>query len=110
MATRKIGGAIVLEGASKYNADLKQIKSNLTVLRSEMKLANAANKESMNTTEALSKKGEILGKQYEQISKKVEIYGKMYEEAAKKQRDASQNIDKYSKELEEEKNQSLELE
>ena len=100
MAGRKIGGAIVLEGASKYNSDLKQIKSNLTVLRSEMKLANASHKESMNTTEALAKKGELLGKMYTEVSKKVETYGKMYEDAAKKQRDASQDIDKYSKELE----------
>lgn len=103
MATRKIGGAIVLEGANKYNSDLKAIKSNLTTLRSEMKLANATNKESMNTTEALSKKGELLGKMYTEVGKKVETYGKMYEDAAKKQQKAAQDIDKYSKELEEAK-------
>lgn len=103
MATAKIGGSIALEGASKYNADLKEIKSNLTVLRSEMKLANAANKETANTTEALAKKNEILNKQIEQTSKKIETYGKMFNDAEKSQKKAAENIDKYGKELEEAK-------
>ena len=103
MATAKIGGSIALEGASKYNADLKEIKSNLAVLRSEMKLANAANTETANSTEALAKKNEILNKQIEQTSKKVETYGKMFDDAEKSQKKAAENVDKYGKELEEAK-------
>ena len=99
MATKNIGGSIILEGASKYNSDLKQIKSNLTELRSEMKLANAENQSAMNTTEALSQKSEILGKQIEQAGKKVEIYGKMYDQAAQNQKRAGDAIQTYSRQL-----------
>lgn len=110
MATKNIGGSITLEGASKYNSDLKQIKSNLTELRSEMKLANAVNKENANSVEALTKKDEILTKQYDQMSKRVETYSKMFEDAKKKQDDAAKNIDKYTKELEEAKKAMTDME
>jgi TP901 family phage tail tape measure protein len=99
MATKNIGGSITLEGASKYNSDLKQIKSNLTELRSEMKLANAENQTAMNTTEALTQKNEILGKQIEQAGKKVEIYGKMYDQAAQAQKKAGESVQTYSQQL-----------
>ena len=99
MATKNIGGSITLEGASKYNSDLKQIKSNLTELRSEMKLANAENQTAMNTTEALTQKNEILGKQIEQAGKKVEIYGKMYEQASQAQKKAGESVQTYSEQL-----------
>ena len=99
MATKNIGGSITLEGASKYNSDLKQIKSNLTELRSEMKLANAENQTAMNTTEALTQKNEILGKQIEQAGKKVEIYGKMYEQASQAQKKAGESVQTYSQQL-----------
>lgn len=101
MATKNIGGSITLEGASKYNSDLKQIKSNLTELRSEMKLANAANQESANTYTALSQKNEILGKQIEQTSKKLEIYNKLYDQQAKAQQKAEEKITTYSSKLQE---------
>lgn len=103
MATKNIGGSITLEGASKYNSDLKQIKSNLTELRSEMKLCNAENQTAMNTTEALSQKNEILGKQYEQAAKKVEIYGKMYDQAAQAQKKAGESVQTYGSQLNEAK-------
>lgn len=99
MATKNIGGSITLEGASKYNADLKSIKSNLSELRSEMKLCNAQNQESANTYTALAQKEEILNKQIEQTSKKLEIYNKMYDDSAKKQKKAEESITTYSSKL-----------
>lgn len=104
MSTKNIGGSIVLEGASKYNSDLKQISSNLSELRSEMKLANAENQSAMNTTDALSQKSEILGKQIEQVGKRVETYGKMYDQAAQAQRKSAEQIQMYSSQLTEAKN------
>ena len=80
MANKKIGGSIVLEGASKYNSDLKNIKTNLTQLRSEMKLCNSQYSNNANSTEALSKKHEILAKQVEQVGKRVQTYAEMIEE------------------------------
>lgn len=99
MATKNIGGSITLEGASKYNSDLKAIKSNLTELRSEMKLANAENQESANTYTALAQKSEILGKQIEQTGKKLEIYNKLYDQAAESQKKAETQITTYSSKL-----------
>ena len=101
MATKNIGGSITLEGANKYNQDLKQIKSNLVELRSEMKAANAANQENANSYQALAQKEEILNKQIEQTSKKLEIYNKLYDESAKKQQKAEESITTYSSKLQE---------
>ena len=99
MASKTIGGRIVLEGASQYNRDLKQIGSNLKELRSEMKLANAENAGAMNTVQALTKQQSILSKQYEETAKKVDTYEKMIASANKAQEEAASDIQKYEKEL-----------
>jgi len=99
MATKNIGGSITLEGASKYNSDLKAIKSNLQELRSEMKLANAENQQTANTYTALAQKEDILNKQIEQTTKKLEIYNKMYDDSARSQKKAEESINTYSKQL-----------
>jgi len=101
MAKGVIGGKIVLEGASKYNSDLKSIKTNMAELRSEMKLANSQYATTANSAEALAKKQEIYGKQIEQVSKKVDTYADMVEAARKMQEKAATQIDEYTKELEE---------
>lgn len=100
MASKTIGGRIVLEGASQYNRDLRQIGSNLKELRSEMKLANAENAGAMNTVQALAKQQSILSKQYDETAKKVDIYEKMMSSAKKAQDEAASDIAKYEKELE----------
>ncbi len=110
MANKKIGGSIVLEGASKYNSDLKNIKTNLAQLRSEMKLCNSQYSNTANSTEALSKKHEILSKEMEQVSNRVETYAEMIEETKKAQADAATSIDKYTKEISEAKEKLKDLE
>ena len=101
MAKGTIGGKIVLEGASKYNSDLKSIKTNLTELRSEMKLVDSQYSNTANSAEALTKKHEIYAKEVEQVSKRVDTYADMVEAARKMQEKATDQIDKYAKELEE---------
>lgn len=96
----KIGGKIVLEGASKYNSDLKEIKQNLTLLRSEMKVCNTQYASSANSVEALSKKQEIYSKEIEQVGKKIKTYADAIEEQKNKQSQAAQNIETYSGKLE----------
>ena len=103
MANKKIGGSIVLEGASKYNNDLKNIKTNLAQLRSEMKLCNSQYSNNANSTEALSKKHEILSREMEQLGKRAKTYAEMIEESKKAQQEAADSIDKYTKEIEEAK-------
>ena len=110
MAAKKIGGSIVLEGASKYNSDLKNIKSNLSMLRSEMKLANTQYAQTANSTEALAKNHEIYEKEIEQVSKKVKTYAQMLKEQQDAQRKAADDVDKYSKELDEAEKELDELE
>ncbi len=96
----KIGGKIVLDGASKYNSDLKEIKQNLTLLRSEMKVCNTQYQSSANTVEALSRKQEIYSKEIEQVGRKIKTYADAIEEQKNKQSQASQNIETYSGKLE----------
>ena len=96
----KIGGKIVLDGASKYNSDLKQIQQNLTLLRSEMKVCNTQYATSANSVEALSKKQEIYSKEIEQVGKKIKTYADAIEEQKNKQNQAAQNIELYSGKLE----------
>lgn len=110
MANKKIGGSIVLEGASKYNSDLKNIKTNLAQLRSEMKLCNSQYSNNANSTEALSKKHEILSKEMEQLGKRAKTYAEMIEESKKAQLEAAESIDKYEKEISEAKAKLAELE
>lgn len=95
----KIGGKIVLEGASKYNSDLKQIQQNLTLLRSEMKVCNTQYSTNANSVEALSKKQEIYSKEIEQVGKKIKTYADAIEEQKNKQNQAAQNIETYSSKL-----------
>lgn len=110
MSSGKIGGKIVLEGASKYNSDLKSIKSNLTELRSEMRLATTQYSTSANSVEALTKKQEIYGKEIEQVTKKVDTYADMIKAAGKAQDSAAKQIDKYTEELADAKKKQDEME
>ena len=110
MANKKIGGSIVLEGASKYNSDLKNIKTNLAQLRSEMKLCNSQYSNNANSAEALSKKHEILTKEVEQASKRVKTYADMVEDAKKAQQEAGTAVDKYTVEVAEARDKLEQLE
>ena len=100
MAAKNIGGSITLEGANKYNQDLKTIKQNLSVLRSEMKVCNSQYASTANSVAALSKKHEIYSKEIEQVAKKVKTYGEAIEDAKKKQEEAGNKIATYSERLE----------
>lgn len=100
MATKNIGGSISLEGANKYNSDLKQIKQNLSLLRSEMKVCNSQYASSANSVAALSKKHEIYEKEIEQVARKVKTYADAIEDSKKKQEEAGNKIATYSERLE----------
>lgn len=95
-----IGAKIVLEGEAEYRKALKNINTEQKELRSEMKLASAVFGEQQNSIEALTKKGEILSKQYDAQSKKVEIYSKAVEESSAKQDEAASKVDSLKNALE----------
>lgn len=100
MGKNKIGANIVLEGEAEYRKALKNINSEQRELRSEMKLCSSAFNGQQNSTAALTKKGEILSRQYEAQAKKVEIYSKAVEEAGKNQEKAGEKVDSLKAELE----------
>lgn len=101
-----ISTKLVVENASKYNSDLKIIKSNLTELRSELKTCSEQFKGSENSVDALTKKEQILNKSYEEAKKQVALYSAAikestpqlekyktaHDEAAKKYQEASEKL------------------
>lgn len=100
MAGNTIGAKIVLEGEANYRKALKNINTEQKELRSEMKLANSQFKDQQNSIDALSKKNEILHKQYEKQKEKVEIYSKAVLDAAKRQEEAGSKVAGLRDELE----------
>lgn len=92
MAGNTIGAKIVLEGEADYRKALKNINTEQKELRSEMKLAASTFADQQNSIEALTKKNEILGKQYEKQQEKVEIYSKAVADAAKRQEEAGSKV------------------
>ncbi len=87
-----IGGRIVLEGEKAYREALKNIKTEQSELRSEMKLCQSEFKENQNSIEALTKKHDILARQLETQASKVEVYQKALETSVQKQEQAAQKI------------------
>ncbi len=100
MGKNKIGANIVLEGEAEYRKALKNINSEQRELRSEMKLCSSAFNGQQNSTAALTKKGEILSRQYEAQARKVEIYSQAVEEAGKNEQKAGEKVDSLKAELE----------
>lgn len=100
MAKNKIGANIVLEGEAEYRKALKNINAEQRELRSEMKLCSSTYDGQQNSIAALTKKGEILSRQYEAQAKKVEIYSKAVAEAAKNQEEAGNKVEGLKADLE----------
>lgn len=69
----KIGGKIVLDGEKEYRDALKNIKTEHSQLRSEMKLCNSTFAESQNSIEALTQKHDILQRRLESQKEKVQV-------------------------------------
>lgn len=93
MGKNTIGAKIVLEGEKEYRKAIKDINTEQKELRSEMKLASSAFDGQQNSIGALTKKGEILSKQYDTQVGKVEIYSRAVTDSAKKQEEAGKKVD-----------------
>lgn len=72
MAVRKVGARVELDGEREYKAALSELNSGNRVLASEMKKLKAEFKGNEESTEALTKKGELLERQLLQQKDKVE--------------------------------------
>lgn len=100
MANNKFGAHIVLEGEAEYRKALKNINSEQRELRSEMKLCSSTYDGQQNSIAALSKKSEILTRQYEVQARKVEIYSAAVRESAVNQEKAGNKVEELRTELE----------
>lgn len=80
---RTISTRIELSGEAEYKAAVKNINSELRVLKSEMALAESEFQGQANTVEALTKKHDILQRQYSVQASKVAELEKMQQEANK---------------------------
>ncbi len=85
----KFGAKIVLEGADEYKNALKNIKSEQSMLRSEMKLCSSEFKGNQNSLEALTRKHEILTKQIAVQSQKADTYRSMVEKSSRAEEEAA---------------------
>ena len=98
--TRDIRTRLVLDGEAEYNASLKKVRSEQELLKSELAKLNQEYAGNANSMEALSKKGEILQKQYSAQEEKLNTYKKALEDAKNIERQFAEEVDKSQKELE----------
>lgn len=110
MGRNTIGAKIVLDGEKEYRSALKGIKSEQADLRSEMRLCNSTYKENQNTVEALTKKSELLSRQYEIQGKKVEACEKVLEKSRRAEEEAAQKVEELKTAYEEAARQLEEME
>lgn len=112
-----IGVSIKLDGADKYNADLKNASRNMRVLKSEMDLAKSSFAKNEKSVESLSAVNEVLGKTITEQKKRVstladalketeDVYGKNSDEVKRMQIEYNKsvtNLNKLTREFEENK-------
>lgn len=89
----KIGGKIVLDGEKEYRDALKNIKTEHSQLRSEMKLCNSTFAESQNSIEALTQKHDILQRRLESQKEKVQVCEKAIANYSEKHTLAAEKIE-----------------
>ena len=88
----KIGGKIVLDGEKEYREALKNIKTEHSQLRSEMKLCNSTFAESQNSIEALTQKHDILQRRLESQKEKVQVCEKAIADYSEKHTLAAETL------------------
>lgn len=99
MATRTIATKLALEGEGEYKRSLKNINSELGALKSELKLVESEFSGQANSYEALSKKGEVLGKMYAENEKKLESAKDMLKKWQEAQAACNKDVEDAEKEV-----------
>lgn len=95
MGFAKIGAMLALDGASEFKAQLSSSNAALREIKSEMKAVAAQFDGSANSMEALTKKGDLLQRQYEAQTEKISLYKKAIEDS----KEAEEKSEKKIKEL-----------
>ena len=93
MPTREIKTRLKIEGDSAYQSAIKKINSELTTLRSEMKVVDAQFAGNEKSMEALEAKSEALTRQYDKQKEKLETLRAALKNAQDAQESATRKVE-----------------
>ena len=101
MPTREIKTRLKIEGDTQYQSAIKKINSELSTLRSEMKVVDAQFAGNAKSMEALEARSEALNKQYDKQREKLETLRNALKNAQNAQESANSKVeecrDKYNR-------------
>lgn len=99
MATRTITTRLAIEGETEFKRSMSSANSELKTLRSEMSLADSEFKGQANTMNALTKKHDILQREYDQQAEKVRALEQAVEDANDAWDEGDPKLDNYRQQL-----------
>ena len=99
MATRTITTRLAIEGETEFKRSMSSANSELKTLRSEMSLADSEFKGQANTMDALTKKHNILQREYDQQAEKVRALEQAVEDANDAWNEGDPKLDNYRQQL-----------
>ena len=99
MAVRTLGAKFVLDGEKEYKQAISELNTGNATLRTEMQKLQAEYKGSSESTEFLTKKGELLNRQLLQQQDKVQTLREAVANAAKQYGEADQRTQKWQQQL-----------
>lgn len=92
MPVREVKTRLKLEGDSEYQKALKQVNSELSTLRSEMKVVDEQFAGNEKSVEALTAKSEVLTRQYDKQKEKLTVLRDALKNAQNQQESATQKV------------------
>lgn len=99
MANREIKTKVAIDGEKEYKESLKNINSALGTLKSELKLVESQYAGQANSYAALSAKGDVLSRMYDQQKEKVRAAAEQLEKAKKAQSDYAEKVSSAQSEI-----------
>lgn len=99
MANREIKTKVAIDGEKEYKESLKNINSALGTLKSELKLVESQYAGQANSYAALSAKGDVLSRMYDQQKEKVKAAAEQLEKAKKAQSDYAGKVSSAQSEI-----------
>ncbi len=99
MANREIKTRVAIDGEKEYKESIKNINSALGTLKSELKLVESQYAGQANSYAALSAKGDVLSRMYDQQKEKVKAAVEQLEKAKKAQSDYAEKVSSAQSEI-----------
>ena len=99
MAVRKVSARVELDGEREYKEALKELNTGNATLRSEMQKLQAEFKGQEDSTEALTKKGDLLQRQLQQQQDKVKQLQEAVKNSAQQYGEADERTQRWIQQL-----------